>query len=39
MNYSEDENDYRQYEYDNYELTCLCLTYLIDLEDLDINAD
>ena len=39
MNCSEDENDYCQTEYDLYDLTCLALTYLVDVEDLDINAD
>ena len=41
MNCFEDENDYCPIEYnsyDLYDLRCLALTYLIDFEDLEINA-
>ena len=39
MNYCDDDSDDLHFVYDQYDLACLALTYLIDVEDLDINAD
>lgn len=39
MNFSDEDNDSLLNDYDLYDLACLALTYLVEVEDLDINAD
>ena len=40
MNYFEDDqSDTHFWTYDTYERICLSLTYLVDVEDLEVNED